>query len=113
MIEINIMNIVEILSQNIRKIIREELINITQNGVTQNDNETIYTIHQVAEILGISVNTIYRLNRDREIGFYKKTGKCFYTKKNILEFIESGKVKSKHEIELEATTSLFNSKKKK
>ena len=111
--EINLQNIVDLLSQNIRQIVKEELENITKNFNTVSDEEVIYDIEQTAQMLGISKSTLYTLNRNREIEYYKKVGKCFYTKKNILEFIKSGNMKTKKEIEFEALNTPLKVKNKK
>lgn len=110
MIEINIQNIIDLVSQNLRKIVKEELESLTKSFTPVNDEDVIYNIEQAAEILGISKSTLYNLNRNREIGYYKKAGKCFYTRKKLLDYVKSGNIKSKFEIEFEALNAPLKSK---
>lgn len=105
-------NIYADLMQNIRLVIQEELEKL-KNIISQpKDEELFYSLEDVAGILGISPKTMYSLNRRREITYSKQANKCYYSKKDILDFIARGRIKSKHDIELEASNSLLNIRKK-
>ena len=73
----------------------------------QSDVETYYTAEQTAEILCISKKTLYNLNNAREITYSKAAGKCFYTKKNVKDFLQRNTHKSKYEIEVETLSNLI------
>lgn len=111
MITIDVKNIIDDLMQNIRQMFKEELENIT-SSIQPNDEETLYSLEQVAKILGVSQKTMYSLNSRNEIAYCKRVNKCFYLKKDVLDYIQKGRVRTKAEIELEATNSLLGTKKK-
>lgn len=111
MITIDVKNVFDDLMQNIRQMFKEELENAT--SFTQpNDEEILYSLEQVAKILGVSPKTMYSLNSRNEIAYCKRVNKCFYLKKDLLDYIQQGRVRTKAEIELEATNSLLGTKKK-
>ena len=105
-------NIFEAIVGNIRQVIREELEKLKNSFVQQKDEETFYNIEQVAEMLGIEKKTMYSLNNRKEIAYTKFAGQCFYSKKDIIEAINRGRIKPKHEIEQDAQKSILTLKKK-
>lgn len=111
-LEIIKQNIFEELVGNIRQVIREELEKLKNSFVQQKDEETFYNIEQVAEMLGIEKQTMYSLNNRKEIAYTKFAGQCFYSKKDIIEAINRGRIKPKHEIEQDAQKSILSLKKK-
>ncbi|MFV0234070.1 helix-turn-helix domain-containing protein [Empedobacter falsenii] len=86
---------------------KEVLKEIEEMKNLQNDDEIYYTAEQTAEILCISIKTLYNLNNAHEITFSKASGKCFYTKKSIKEYLERNTYKSKYEIEAETFSNLI------
>ena len=52
------------------------------------------------------------LNNRKEIAFSKFAGQCFYSKKDIIEAINRGRIKPKYEIEQDAQKSILNLKNK-
>ena len=107
MITINIEDIIAEITQNIRLVVQEELQKISSNLYPVDNNDIILDLDATAKSLGISTSTLYGLNRNREIAYFKRAGKCFYSKQNILDYIHQGKVKSKYEIECHALDSIF------
>ena len=103
-------NIFEELVGNIRQVIREELEKLKNSFVQQKDDEIFYKIEQVAEMLGIEKKTMYSLNSRKEIAFSKFAGQCFYSKKDIIEAINRGRIKPKYEIVEDAQKSILNLK---
>ncbi|HFK5512002.1 TPA: helix-turn-helix domain-containing protein [Elizabethkingia anophelis] len=99
-------NIFEELVGNIQQVVREELKNAQSSFIPSKEDETFYSLEQVAEMLGISPKTMYSLNNRKEIGYSKLAGKCYYHKKDIIEAINKGRVKTRYEIELEAINSV-------
>ncbi len=53
----------------------------------------ILTKKEAAELLRISIATIDRLMRDRKIPFSKINGKVLFQKKDLIDLLESKKVK--------------------
>ena len=111
-IEIIKQNIFEELVGNIRKMIKDELEKFKNSFVQQKDDEIFYNIEQVAAMLGIQKKTMYSLNNRKEIAFSKFAGQCFYSKKDITEAINRGRIKPKYEIEQDAQKSILNLKNK-
>lgn len=62
------------------------------------ETEEFIDIKQVAEILKLSVATVYGLNFRKEIPYYKKGKKIYYKKNEIFDWINSGEVKPMKEI---------------
>lgn len=75
-----------------------EKISQVSVGISSNEN-TIYSLKQTAEFLDVSEKTMYSLNNRNEIAYIKRLGKCYYTKSDILEYLQQGRVKSFREIE--------------
>ncbi|MDV3476715.1 hypothetical protein CMU98_14020 [Elizabethkingia anophelis] len=111
-LEIIKQNIFEELVGSIQKVVREELKNAQNFVVQPKEEEMLYSLEQVAKMLGISTKTMYSLNNRKEIGYSKFAGKCYYSKKDIIEAINQGRVKTKHEIQLEAINSITNLRRK-
>lgn len=105
-------NIFEVIVGNIRQVIKEELEKLKNSFVQQKDEEMFYNIEQVAEMLGIEKQTMYSLNNRKEIAYSKFAGQCFYSKKDIIEAINRGRIKPKNEIVEDAQKSILNLKKK-
>lgn len=85
----------------------EVLTEIEKLNNLQNDDETYYTTDQTADILGISKKTLYNLNNTREITYSKAAGKCFYSKKNVKDFLQRNTYKSKYEIKVETLSNII------
>lgn len=77
-----------------------------KNAEKSND-EIFYSTEEIAKLLGISKKTLYNLNNTREITYSKVSGKCFYTKKSVIEYLERNTHKSKYEIEAEELSKLI------
>lgn len=73
--------------------------------------DELLTIQQTAELLNLSVPTIYGLVHRRSIPVMKKTKRLYFSKQSIMDWIKSGRRKSIFEITAEAE-SLMNKNKK-
>lgn len=106
---INYQDIIEEISRNIRLVVREEIKNLMCNQNETDPEDVIYNFEDTRKLLGISTATLYALNRNRKISYFKSSGKCFYSKKCILDYLKMNKIKSIAEIELEVNeTFLLN-----
>lgn len=104
-------NIFEELVEIIQKTIKDEFEKFKANFAQSKDDETIFTLEQTAEILGIAPKTMYSVNNKKDISYFKRNNKCFYLKADIMDYIYKGRVKSKSEIEKEAINSIIKKKK--
>ncbi len=66
---------------------------------SQNDENIIYTLQQAADLLGVSIKTMYSLNNKNEISYMKRAGKCYYSKKAILNYLKGNTIPSKYELQ--------------
>ena len=57
-----------------------------------------------AEVLGISVQTLYSYTSRSIVPFYKKAKRIFFKERELLEWLDSGRNKSLGEIQKEAST---------
>lgn len=73
------------------------------------DSEVLGT-EQVANMLQVSKSYLYKLIMGRELPFYKKGKKIFFLKSEIIEWIKTGRIKTRHEIEIEASTYIATRK---
>jgi excisionase family DNA binding protein len=72
-------------------------------------NSNLFTSEEAAEYLKIKLPTLYALTSKRKIKFTKPGGNRVYFKKKWLdEYIERGAVKTRSEIEQEATDHVVN-----
>ena len=68
--------------------------------------ETVLLIKQVAELIKLSVPTIYGYVSRREIPHYKKGKRLYFFKTEILDWIKEDRKKTHSEIAAEANTYL-------
>ncbi len=61
-------------------------------------NDRLLTVEEAAEFLRLSVPTIYALNRQGELPVIKKGKRCYYFERDLLEYLRTGRRKSKHQI---------------
>ena len=69
--------------------------------LSQKDEPTteFLTIHQAAQMMGITVNGVYRLTHMKKIAYYRPTGKRVYFKKADIEnYLSQNRVKTETEI---------------
>ena len=104
---INYQDIIEEIKRNIRLVVREEIKNLKCNQKEINPENVIYNFEDTRKLLGISSATLYALNRNRKIPYFKTLGKCFYSKKCILDYLKMNKIKSIAEIELEVNETFL------
>ncbi len=77
---------------------------------TVQQEDQLLTIQEAAEILNLSVPTIYGLVSKSEIPVCKKTRRLYFSKKELIDWIKSGRKKTNDEIETEANNRLSKRK---
>ena len=75
--------------------------------------DQLLTIKQAAEMLTLSVPTIYGLVHDAKIPVSKKGKRLYFSRQELTDWIKSGRKKTSAEISAEAENYLANHKKKK
>jgi len=62
-----------------------------------------YTVTEAASYLGLSKSALYKLTMKRTVPFYQPNGgKLYFKELDLINYIESSRVKPQNEIELEA-----------
>lgn len=97
-----------------KQILSEVLANNQQPIIGVEKEDEILIISQTAELLKLSVPTVYGLVHRREIPYFKMSGhKRLYFKRSVLlEWLDNGRRKTKKEIEQDAETFLSRRRKK-
>lgn len=87
---------------------------LTEKGNnSQLTGDQLLTIQEAAQVLHLSVPTIYGLVHRKEIPVCKKGKRLYFSKDELTAYIKSGRKKTKSEIESEAEQLFVNAKKKK
>lgn len=69
-------------------------------------------IKDVANLTGLSVETLYRYCQKNEIPYHKKGNRSFFFIEEIIDWIKTGRQKTVREIEMDVDAFLSNKKKK-
>lgn len=84
---------------------------LQQRVKTSTDDNDPKNIEEIAKLTGYTKKTIYGYCQKNTIPHYKKNGRLFFFKSEIVDWIQSGKQKTINEIESE-NDKFFASKKK-
>jgi len=91
----------------IKQLFRQELENYSatnkQNSPAFPEEDQLLTIQQAAELLSLSVPTIYGLTSRSEIPGMKKGKRLYFSKKELIDWIKTGRKKTVAETNIEAT----------
>jgi excisionase family DNA binding protein len=87
-----------------------EKLLLTRQPEESADADTLITIQQAAELIALSVPTIYGLVSRREIPVSKKGKRLYFSKQELLDWIKSGRKKTNAEISAEATGHVSKNK---
>ncbi len=74
----------------------------SQNNVARIDNDKLLTIREAAEVIHLSVPTIYGLVQRQEIPVSKKGKRLYFLQQELTQWIKTGRKKTVSEIEAEA-----------
>lgn len=97
----------EFLKSAIKEILSEDLKNL------KSDLPDILNIREAASFLKLKIATLYEKTSLKVIPHFKKGNKLYFKRKELEEWIKSGKVKTKPELEGQAVNFLLNGGKKK
>lgn len=94
----------------IRQLFRQELetyfANQKQGNTTQTEPEQLLTVQQAAELLNLSVPTLYGYTQRAEIPVCKRGKRLYFSKQSLFEWIKDGRKKTLAETASEAETYL-------
>ena len=78
--------------------------------VSIGQTEQLLTIQQAAELLSLSVPTLYGYVHRAEIPYMKKSKRLYFSKKELFAWVKTGRKKTVSEITAEADTYLKRKK---
>lgn len=85
------------------------LLRLKDETVSETDNPL--SIDEVIKLTGYTKHTIYGYCQKKSIPHHKKNGRLFFFKSEIVDWIKTGKQKTRKEVEVEAENYLSNHKK--
>lgn len=88
------------------------LISSQKCNTEASKQDELLTIQQAAEILKLSVPTIYGLVSRTEIPHAKKGKRLYFSKQELLDWVQSGRKKTNAEIAADASAYCNNTKDK-
>jgi excisionase family DNA binding protein len=83
-----------------------------QLGALKQQLPDVLDIHQASEFLKLKITTLYEKTSRKQIPHFKKGNKLYFHLSELQEWIKQGKVKTREEIECEATTYTLNNQTK-
>ena len=99
-------------SQLYEKLDSIEKLLLSQGNTTQPEADQLLTIKQAAELISLSVTTLYGLVSRKEIPVSKRGKRLYFSKADLLAWIKAGRKLTMSEIEAQADDFLSNQKKK-
>lgn len=102
--------------QEVRQMLREEVRTVFkeyQSHNNQDENEhNLMTIEQVASFINMAVSSVYGLIHRKQIPHIKRGKRLIFEKKQIVEWLQSGRQRTIHDIQSEADSYLRNHSKR-
>lgn len=92
----------------------ERAIKVIYPSKSQADiqNDKFLTVEEAAKFLNLTVQTIYGLVSKNEISHMKRNRRLYFSRKDLVSYVETGRKKSNAEIEADADAYLSNNKKR-
>lgn len=96
--------------QEFKALLKDILTEILDCQVQQNPLPEIMDIQEAAKFLKLEVNTLYEKTSKRLIPHFKKGNKLYFVPAQLLDWVFSGKVKTKDEVQAEAQIYSLNNR---
>jgi excisionase family DNA binding protein len=74
----------------------------SNHGYLSTEVEELLTVQQAADFLSLSVQTIYGAIHRKQLPFMKRAKRCYFLKKDLIDYLKAGRKKTSAEIESEA-----------
>jgi excisionase family DNA binding protein len=100
--EITFEKLPQAVNQLIDKLDSIERLLLSQNSTPQPEEDKLLTIREAAEILHLSVPTVYGLVQRSEVPVCKRGKRLYFSKQELVGWIRSGRKKTNSEINAEA-----------
>lgn len=88
----------------------EQLLSNTQQPAQSENTDEILNVEEAAKFLNLAKSTIYRLRYNQQIPCSKPGKHLYFSKKELTEWVQSGRVKTISEIEKEASNYVNRNK---
>ncbi len=82
----------------------------TASTPTIEQKDEFLTVHQVADLLNLTVPTIYSKASRGELPFMKRAKRIYFSRKELSDYLMAGRKKTNAEIEAEANSYLTRKK---
>lgn len=89
----------------------ESIERLLLDQLPQQEVDELLTVQQAAELLHLSVPTIYGYVQRREIPVSKRSKRLYFSKQQLMEWIKAGRLKTVKEIDADANDYLCGTKK--
>lgn len=76
----------------------------------QPETDELLTVHQAAEFLSLSTPTLYGLISKGQVPVMKRSKRCYFLKRDLINYLKEGRKKSPAEIQAEAAQYLNQKK---
>lgn len=96
-----------LIESSLRKILSSE-----KTALPPTDTDKILTVQEAAELLHLSVPTIYALVSKSEIPVNKKSKRLYFSKKELIDWVKAGRKKTNTETAAETDEFLSTVKRK-
>jgi excisionase family DNA binding protein len=96
-----------IINTSIRQALAEERKFHNQNK-QEHEEKDLLNVKETAELLNLTIPTIYSKVNRGELPYMKKAKRLYFSKKELLDFLKSGRVKTEKELDDEAEAFLQN-----
>lgn len=83
-------------------VVRKALLECTVQNAMHTETDQFLTIKQASELIFLKVSTIYGLVHRAEIPVCKTGKRLYFSKKELTEWVKTGKRKTNSELETEA-----------
>lgn len=81
---------------------------LLQISKTGSNSDQILTVSEAAVFLDLSISTIYKMTSSAELPFMKRGKRCYFSKNELLSYLQLGRRKTNLEIEAEADAYIRN-----
>lgn len=92
----------DFLREDERTVKEEGLISLIKDAISEKaliSTKEVLTTEEAARYLGVGVGYIYKLTNQRELPYYKPTGKlCFFNRRELEAWLQRNRISSKTEI---------------
>ena len=89
---------IQIISDEVSEKVSDN-ISKTINPLTSTEEIILMNVDGTSKLIDLAVPTIYGLVNQKKIPHYKKSGRLYFVKSEIIEWIKSGKQETKSELE--------------